>query len=200
MSATRLLVLGLVRSLGRAHGYVISKVLMSWKVDEWANTKTGSIYHALRSLTKEHMLLSLEVAQSDLGPPRVEYEITPAGHDEFFSLMRQALSVPETRPDMLSSGLVFLTSLTRAEAIALFRMRVAHYETMRERIQMEAEEGIRSGPEIAPQHVESLFSFWTDWIVTGQRWSEEMITKLEGGAFVFADETTPPTEPVPGKS
>jgi DNA-binding PadR family transcriptional regulator len=199
MSATRLLVLGLVRSLGRAHGYVISKVLMSWKVDEWANTKTGSIYHALRSLTKEHRLLSLEVAQSDLGPPRVEYEITPAGHNEFFSLMRRALSVPETRPDMLSSGLVFLTSLTRAEAIALFRMRVAHYEAMREQMPMDVEESTGAS-EIAPQHVESLFSFWSDWIVTGQRWSEEMITKLEGGAFVFADETAPPTEPLLGKS
>lgn len=76
MSATSLLVLGLVRSLGRAHGYVIGKVLLSWRVDAWANTKTGSIYHALRSLTKERMLLCLEVAQSDLGPPRVEYEIT----------------------------------------------------------------------------------------------------------------------------
>jgi DNA-binding PadR family transcriptional regulator len=198
MSATRLLVLGLVRSLGQAHGYVISKVLLSWKVDEWANTKTGSIYHALRSLTKEHMLLSLEVAQSDLGPPRVEYEITPAGRDEFFSLMRQALSVPDTRPDMLSSGLVFLTSLARAEAIALFRIRISHYEAMREQARLDTE--VNQMPEIAPQHVESLVNFWVDWINCGQRWSEEMVATLEGGAFVFADETAPPTEPQPDKS
>ncbi len=37
MSATRLLVLGVVRMYGQAHGYRVGRELMSWGVEEWAN-------------------------------------------------------------------------------------------------------------------------------------------------------------------
>jgi DNA-binding PadR family transcriptional regulator len=57
MSATRLLVLGIVRGYGRAHGYRVGNDLVSWGADEWANVKWGSIYHALRALTQSGFLL-----------------------------------------------------------------------------------------------------------------------------------------------
>ena len=47
MSATRLLVLGVVRMFGRAHGYQVRRELLTWSADEWANVQPGSIYHAL---------------------------------------------------------------------------------------------------------------------------------------------------------
>ena len=49
MSVTRLLVLGAVRIFQPAHGYLVRRELLSWRVEEWANVQPGSIYHALRS-------------------------------------------------------------------------------------------------------------------------------------------------------
>lgn len=60
MSATRLLVLGMVRLYGRAHGYRIGSALESWGAHEWANIKWGSIYHALKKMTAERLLESTE--------------------------------------------------------------------------------------------------------------------------------------------
>ena len=189
MSATRLLVLGLVRSLGRTHGYVISKQLLGWQVDVWANTKTGSIYHALRTLTKEGMLLALDVASSDFGPPRTEYEITPAGCDEFFSLMREAIAVPNARPDMLCSSLVFLTCLTRAEAIGLFTKRIRAFDATQAKIDHDLKSADDLDPSVLPPHLDSMTSFWKHWAVTGREWSTQMLATLQGGAYAFDGES-----------
>lgn len=188
MSATRLLVLGLVRAFGRTHGYVISKQLLGWRVDVWANTKTGSIYHALRALTKEGHLLALDVASSDLGPPRTEYEITPSGSEEYFSLMREAIAVPDSRPDMLCSGLVFLTSLTRHDAIALFEQRVETFIHTQSQIDADLKSADKLDPAQLPPHMESLSMFWVHWAASGRQWSEQMLATLRGGAYAFAGE------------
>lgn len=50
MSATRLLVLGVVRMYGRAHGYQVRRELLSWSADKWADVQPGSIHHALNLL------------------------------------------------------------------------------------------------------------------------------------------------------
>ncbi|WP_170166607.1 PadR family transcriptional regulator [Lentzea atacamensis] len=56
MSATRMLVLGVVKLVGEAHGYVVRRELKSWSADSWANVQPGSIYHALKSLAKDGLL------------------------------------------------------------------------------------------------------------------------------------------------
>lgn len=56
MSATRMLVLGVVELVGEAHGYVVRRELKSWAADKWANVQPGSIYHALKSLVKDGLL------------------------------------------------------------------------------------------------------------------------------------------------
>lgn len=39
VAATRLLVLGVVRGYGRAHGYLVGTDLLGWEADRWANVK-----------------------------------------------------------------------------------------------------------------------------------------------------------------
>jgi DNA-binding PadR family transcriptional regulator len=56
LSATRLLVLGVVRMYGRAHGYQVRRELLTWSADKWANVQPGSIYHALKKMTAEDLL------------------------------------------------------------------------------------------------------------------------------------------------
>src|SRR5918996_1312583 len=57
MSAIRLLVLGAVRQHGRAHGYQVRGDLEFWGAHEWSNAKPGSIYHALKQMAKQGLLL-----------------------------------------------------------------------------------------------------------------------------------------------
>src|SRR4030081_1520190 len=119
MSATRLLVLGIGRGYGRAHGYRVGNDLLSWGADEWANVKWGSIYHALRSLTQAGFLLD-----HDEVPTRTDYELTERGEQEFMRLLRDALRRPHPRPDLVGAALAMLPSLPRAEAVALLRERL----------------------------------------------------------------------------
>ena len=50
MSAVRMLVLGVLRNLGQAHGYQVRRELLTWRADAWAHVDPGSIYQALRTL------------------------------------------------------------------------------------------------------------------------------------------------------
>ena len=64
MSTIRLLVLGAVRQHGRAHGYQVRNDLEYWGAHEWSNAKPGSIYHALKQLAKQGLLVAHEIAPS----------------------------------------------------------------------------------------------------------------------------------------
>jgi len=93
MSAIRLLVLGAVRQHGRAHGYQVRNDLEYWGAHEWSNAKPGSIYHALKQMAKQGLLVAHETAPSVAGgPPRTEYEITERGTEEYLALLRAALT------------------------------------------------------------------------------------------------------------
>lgn len=132
MSAIRLLVLGAVRQHGRAHGYQVRADLEFWGAHEWSNTKPGSIYHALKQMAKQGVLLAHEVAPSAAGgPPRTEYELTGAGRAEYFKLLREALSSADQKADVLASALGFMVDLPRAEALALLRERLGRLAAWR---------------------------------------------------------------------
>ena len=47
MSATRLMILGLVQWMQPVHGYDVKRELERWEADEWASIAPGSIYPAL---------------------------------------------------------------------------------------------------------------------------------------------------------
>jgi len=67
LSATRLLVLGVVRMYGRAHGYQVRRELLTWSADKWANVQPGSIYPALKKMTAEELLEQVDVEPGE-GP------------------------------------------------------------------------------------------------------------------------------------
>lgn len=135
MSAIRLLVLGAVRQHGRAHGYQVRNDLEYWGAHEWSNTKPGSIYHALKQMAKQGVLLAHEVAPSTAGgPPRTEYEITGAGHEEYFRLLRESLTAYDQNVDVLSAALGFVLDLPRAEVVDLLGKRVAAIEAWRDTV------------------------------------------------------------------
>lgn len=184
MSATRLLVLGIVRGYGRAHGYLVGNDLISWGADEWANVKWGSIYHALKALTNAGLLID----HNDI-PTRTEYELTEAGEHEYMKLMRDAVRRPQPRPDLLAAALALLPALTREEAIRLLKERQTTLEQTREKAQAQVD------ALVDPPHVRELFGLWEHNAAGGVEWTRGIIARLEAGAYPMAGEPHSPGKP-----
>ncbi|MEV0373249.1 PadR family transcriptional regulator [Streptomyces sp. NPDC050636] len=189
MSAIRLLVLGAVRQHGRAHGYQVRNDLEFWGAHEWSNAKPGSIYHALKQMAKQGLLIAHEVAPSTVGgPPRVEYEINNKGTEEYFTVLREALRSHEQKTDVLSAGLGFIVDLARDEAVALLKQRITGLEQWRA--------GVTEyyTPEDGPGqfgHIGEIMNLWVHSADLGVEWTRGLIERIEGGAYTFAGEGEP---------
>ncbi|MFJ3875923.1 PadR family transcriptional regulator [Streptomyces sp. NPDC090077] len=189
MSAIRLLVLGAVRQHGRAHGYQVRNDLEFWGAHEWSNAKPGSIYHALKQMAKEGLLLAHEVAPSTAGgPPRVEYEITGRGTEEYLALLRQALTSYDQKADVLSAGLGFIVDLPRDEAVALLKERTEGLRRWR------AEVTGYYTPQGGPGqlgHIGEIMNRWVHSADSEAAWTHGLIARIEAGAYTFAGEGEP---------
>ncbi|MFD7049553.1 PadR family transcriptional regulator [Streptomyces mirabilis] len=189
MSAIRLLVLGAVRQHGRAHGYQVRNDLEYWGAHEWSNAKPGSIYHALKQMAKQGLLLAHEIAPSTAGgPPRTEYEITDQGTEEYFTLLRRSLTAYDQKPDILSAALGFMVDLGRAETLELLRERVRAIEQWRKSVT-----GYYT-PEDGPGqlgHIGEIMNFWVHSADSGAQWTRGLIERIQGGAYTFAGEGEP---------
>ena len=181
MSATRLLVLGVVRGYGSAHGYLVGTDLVSWGADEWANVKWGSIYHALKQLAKEGCL-----SESIVPPARTDYALTDKGEVEYLRLLRDALRRPDVRPDMLGAGLALLPSLTREEAIGLLKQRLEVLEGRRDSAR-DLRESWGS-----PPHVKELYGLWEHTAAGDVAWTLGLISRLESGEYPMMGEPDSP--------
>ncbi|MCZ7458810.1 PadR family transcriptional regulator [Streptomyces sp. WMMC940] len=189
MSAIRLLVLGAVRQHGRAHGYQVRNDLEFWGAHEWSNAKPGSIYHALKQMAKQGLLHAHEIAPSTAGgPPRTEYQLTESGTEEYFSLLREALTSYDQKMDLLSAGIGFIVDLDRQEAVELLRERVRSLEAWRSSVTeyYTPEEGTES-----LGHIGEIMNFWVHSADAGAEWTRGLIERIEGGAYTFAGEGEP---------
>ena len=184
VSATRLLVLGVVRGYGRVHGYRVGADLLSWGAGEWANVKWGSIYHALRQATGSGFL-----RDHDEAPGRRDYELTERGEAEFQQLLRDAVRRPQTRPDLLGAALAMLPALPRADALALLRERLRALEQRREKARTQLDGWAE------PPHVRELFGLWEASAAAGVEWTRGLIGRLEAGAYPMAGEPRSPGHP-----
>ncbi|MEU4872768.1 PadR family transcriptional regulator [Streptomyces sp. NPDC021608] len=189
MSAIRLLVLGAVRQHGRAHGYQVRGDLEYWGAHEWSNAKPGSIYHALKQMAKQGLLREHETAPSTAGgPPRTEYEITEAGAEEYFRLLRDALTSYDQKTDVKSAAIGFMLDLPRAEAVSLLEERIRGIETWRSAVT--AHYLPDEGPEQLG-HIGEIMNLWIHTADGEAEWTRGLIARIEGGAYTFAGEGEP---------
>ncbi|MBK3528458.1 helix-turn-helix transcriptional regulator [Streptomyces sp. MBT67] len=189
MSAIRLLVLGAVRMHGRAHGYQVRNDLEYWGAHEWSNAKPGSIYHALKQMAKQGLLLAHETASSTAGgPPRTEYEVTEKGLDEYRALLRDAIRSYDRNMDVLSAAVGFIVDLPREEAVALLKERIEGIREWREAVTE------YYTPEEGPEslgHIGEIMNLWVHSADSGAEWTRGLIARIEGGAYTFAGEGDP---------
>lgn len=186
MSAVRMLVLGAIRARDRAHGYQIRADLESWGAHEWSTATSGSVYHALKAMTSQGLLIAHETAPSEAGgPPRTEYEMTGAGERAYLELLRSALSSHDPRLDLLAAAVGLIEDLSRAEAISLLRQRAEAMSEWRDSVTA----GIPAGTDLDTWGpVGEVLGLWLHTAESRAEWTKRLIQRLEGGAFKMAGE------------
>jgi DNA-binding PadR family transcriptional regulator len=183
VSATRLLVLGVVRMYGSAHGYQVRRELLTWSADKWANVQPGSIYHALKKMTAEKLLEKVE-AEAGSGPDRTAYRLTEDGETEFQRLLSKALSAPDPAGHERPAAITLMTTLPRKRVIALLAHQLVQLESDQRSAQLLTEDEGWGKPE----HVGELFRLWERHATASLEWLRELIARLEAGEYVMADD------------
>jgi DNA-binding PadR family transcriptional regulator len=153
-SATRLLVLGVVRFLQPVHGYDVRRELLSWRVDTWANVAPGSIYNALKSLARDLFLEVVGTDQVGGRPERTQYRMTREGETEFQTLLRDTWWQVRQPIDPLMPALCFLPVMSRDELLAALEHRAAQVQAVVKQFDFTIEALPR---EDTPAHVRELF-------------------------------------------
>ncbi|RJQ71665.1 PadR family transcriptional regulator [Pseudonocardiaceae bacterium YIM PH 21723] len=184
MSATRLLVLGVVKLGGPVHGYAVRQELQSWGADKWANAAPGSIYHALKKMTQDGLLDAVD--ESDAGrPERIKYTITKSGETEFFLILRNILWDEEATTSELSAAVAFLTQLPREEQITNFGNRVLKLEHQAN-LAESTRESLGHSNE-TPDYVQELFHYWIALMRAQADWSKALIKRMQTGSYDFVE-------------
>ncbi|MGC5018545.1 PadR family transcriptional regulator [Micromonospora sp. DT47] len=179
MSATRMMILGLVRWMQPVHGYDVRRELLSWNADKWANVQPGSIYHALRKLTEEGLLRTVATEQVGARPARTTYEITPKGEDEFETLLRGLWWQLHEVPDPFAAAFSFLPAMPQDEAAAALRNRAnllrASVESMRASLDSDWMRDTK------PVHVAWMFELWAVRAEAEIGWCERTAERIDSG-------------------
>ena len=188
MSSTRLLILGVVRTLQPVHGYDVRRELVGWRAETWANIAYGSIYHALTKMTAEGLLEEVATERRGNRPARISYRITASGEAEFHRLLRAAWWTVQPSVDPFFAAISFLPCLNRTEAAAALRHRAGElgeelrYHTLG-----------RNGPQAAevPPHVLERWALVEERLRAEIGWCADLATRIEAGELHFAGEPEP---------
>ena len=191
MSTTRLLILGAVRIFQPVHGYFVRRELQTWHVDEWAHLNPGSIYNALRTLTREGMVREVATESADGRPARTTYALTDDGETEFLYLLREALrTVDPFSPDRTFAAFSFAFALTREEVVATLESRVAQLQASHRTNRFRVQEIVADAD--TPNHIAELARLADAWQQGELRWTRDLLKRVRSGAMAFAGEKGAP--------
>lgn len=180
MSSTRLLVLGVVRIFQPVHGYDVRRELLSWRVDQWANVAPGSIYNALKTLTKEKFLKVTGTGQVGGRPERTQYSLTLDGETEYQALLRATWWRVLPPLDDLMPALCFMPSLKQEELVAALEHRITALEGAIKHLEFSRQE---VKPPAMPEHVKELYDRMRMHLAAEIPWARTLIDRLGRGVY-----------------
>lgn len=194
IATTRLVILGGVRTLQPVHGYLLRRELSSWHAERWAHLKPGSVYNALRSLTREGFLAEVDAGGSGDGggggagdAARTRYRLTRRGEREFFRLLHEALrTVDPAAGDVGAAGWSFAWTLPRAEVVDALEERLETIETQRSTLAATARAA--AADERVPEHVVELARLLRSRLDGERAWLRSLLPRLHAGEYRFADD------------
>lgn len=176
---TRMLLLGAVALFEPVNGYQIRRELLSWKIDHWAHTNPGSIYHGLSTLARDGHLVRHDLV--DAGREVAVYELTSEGRAELRRLMTGALETVDLFARAgFSAAFLMLPLLDRPTVLScLVRRRASLEQAVAELAGAE--------PGLAPPHAARTSILWLDLAVAELAWLRETIEDVRSGRLRFAD-------------
>lgn len=184
-STTRLLVLGVVRLFQPVHGYEVRRELITWRAQEWASVQPGSIYNALKTLTRDGFLEVVGTAQVGGRPERTSYQLTTAGVEEFRILLREEWWTVRPPTDPLMAAISFIGYVSRNEAIAALEHRMQQIQNMVRSMEygIEEHDGIDS-----PFHVREMMRLMNARVLAEIEWAKQFTARLRNGEYATADD------------
>jgi len=191
MSSTRLLILGVVRIFQPVHGYDVRRELLSWRANEWASVSPGSIYNALKSLTRDGLLEVVGTGQVGARPERTTYRLTADGEKEFQSLLRETWWTVQRPIDPLMPALAFLNAMRRDELVAAIDHRIAHIESFKRATEFSIADHGTGGDDTTPAHVKEMFRLSAARVESEVAWARALLEKIDRGEYAVA----PPANP-----
>lgn len=191
MSVNRLLILGAVRVFQPVHGYFVRRELVSWRADLWAHLNPGSVYNALRTLTREGFLDEVGTEAQGARPARTTYRLTADGESEFILLLRPALwDLDPYAPANLLAAWSFAWVFTREEVIAALEHRVEQIQAHGKSTEFALDDLKRARDK--PQHVAEHVLLAQARLDGEAQWARGLLARLREGAYWFEGEPNPP--------
>jgi DNA-binding PadR family transcriptional regulator len=191
VSATRLLVLGAIRTMQPVHGYVVRRELVSWRIEETTNVKPGSIYGAIRTLVKDGCVAEHERSGGDTRPERTTYVLTGEGEKEFQMLLREAWWKVTAPKEPLIPALTMLLFLPREELVRALEARIGALEGSLDAMAFQRstiKDGSTGADGSIPEHVREIVDFVSARTRSELEWTKGLRRRLRDGAYVFAGE------------
>jgi len=189
MSATtRMLVLGVVRIFQPVHGYDVRRELVSWHAEDWAQVAPGSIYNALKTLTRDGFLEIVGTDQVGGRPERTTYRITARGEQELTELLRDTWWTVRMPLDPLAAGVALILFMPRDEAISALEARIAQVQGQLAHM----EHAIRAIDDIeTPAYVRELMRLLGARVGAEIEWARALIPRLHAGEYRLAGDPPP---------
>lgn len=191
MSATRLLVLGVIRIAQPVHGYEVRRELLTWQLEELANVKPGSIYGAMRTLEKDACIAAHARESEDSRPERTTYVLTAEGDKEFHRLLRQAWWTVTTAAEPLVPALCLMQFLSRAELISALQARNAQLAgqlASTDFLRRSIKDGATGAEGGIPEHVREILDFVSARNRAELEWAKGLAQRLRDGAYRLTGE------------
>jgi DNA-binding PadR family transcriptional regulator len=191
MSATRLLVLGVIRIQQPVHGYEVRRELITWRLEDNSHVKPGSIYSAIRTLERDGCIAVHSRDSDESRPERTSYVLTEEGEKEFQLLLRQSWWRFDLPAEPLIPALSMMMFMPRDELIAALQSRINSLAGHLKGLAF-TRETIRDGATGAeggiPEHVREIIDFMTARAKSEQDWTKVLLRRLRAGTYTFADE------------
>lgn len=188
--------LGTVRIFQPVHGYLVRRELLSWHAERWAHLNPGSVYNALRSLTRDRYLEEAGTETEGGRPARTTYRLTADGEAEFLLLLREALwNLEPFEPAMLLAAWSFSWVLRRDEVISAFEHRLSQIAAAGESSRYAIDDMARDDHK--PAHVAEHIRLVQARLEGEGVWIRETLERLRAGEYWFEGEPNPPW---PGQS
>jgi DNA-binding PadR family transcriptional regulator len=184
MSATRLLILGVLHFKQPTYGYEVRRKLESWHADQWAKIAYGSIYHALKKMAEEGLIETVGEEIVGNRPARIGYVITLAGEDMFRNLLREYWWEVKPVIDPFMVAVAFMPFLSSEEITAALRTRITALQAMIEAIEFQANQPT---DEFRPPYVADLMRRMAGRARADIEWSNDVREKVEAGKLPFRE-------------